>query len=178
MAPERTPKKRFHYERSRNMYENKEKGDNFTWKKGGIYTKLNDILYKGTRFLQKPAVVLSLLERSGPNPALQSAEFRRPEHALHGIPRGEYENRGRQAVPLHIAQFDYKVGAGLVRAFPSAWPTSGRPRGVPLRSPVQRQWVWRGVPLRRKALCYVFSCGLSLFRDPPKTVSATGRKES
>src|SRR5271157_2584479 len=53
--------------------------------------------------------------------------------ALPGVPQGECGTRGRQAVPLHLAQLDHDAGAGLVPALLSAWPTSGHPRGAPLR---------------------------------------------
>jgi hypothetical protein len=36
--------------------------------------------------------------------------------ALPGVPHGECGTRGRQAVPLHLAQLDHDVGAGLVPA--------------------------------------------------------------
>ncbi len=36
--------------------------------------------------------------------------------ALPGIPQGECQTRGRQAVPLRLAQLDHDVGAGLVPA--------------------------------------------------------------
>jgi hypothetical protein len=51
------------YERSRNVYENKQKDDNLSEEKGETNTKLNDILYKCTRFLLKLPDFLSLLER-------------------------------------------------------------------------------------------------------------------
>jgi len=47
--------------------------------------------------------------------------------ALPGVPQGECATRGRQAVPLHLAQLDHDGGAGLVPPSRSAWPTSGRP---------------------------------------------------
>ena len=63
-------------ERSRNVYENKQKDDNFTEKKGDISTQRNDILYRSTRILLKPSVFLSLFERWGTNPSLQNVETR------------------------------------------------------------------------------------------------------
>src|SRR5271157_939444 len=38
--------------------------------------------------------------------------------ALPGVPPGECGTRGRQAVPLRLAQLDHDVGAGLVPALP------------------------------------------------------------
>ena len=50
-----TPEKKMlkYNERSRNVHENKQKGDTFTEKKGDISTQLNDILQKSTCILLK-----------------------------------------------------------------------------------------------------------------------------
>src|SRR5271157_152500 len=72
-AAERRENKLFH-DRSRDVYENKEKDDNLSVEKGETYTKLNDILYKSPRFLLKPPDFLSRLERLRTNPALQNVE--------------------------------------------------------------------------------------------------------
>jgi len=79
------------------VYENKQKDDIFTEEKGEIYTKLNDILYKSTRFLLKPAVFLSLLECSGTNPALQMEKL----EAAVSDRRGRLEIDGIIVVALH-----------------------------------------------------------------------------
>ncbi len=47
-------------ERSRNVYENKQKDDTFTDKKGDISTQRSDIFYRSTRILLKPSAFLSL----------------------------------------------------------------------------------------------------------------------
>jgi hypothetical protein len=70
---ERREKELFH-ERSRNVYENKHKDDNLSEEKGETNTKLNDILYKRTRFLLKPPVFGSLLKGSGRNSVFQNVE--------------------------------------------------------------------------------------------------------
>ena len=46
-------------ERSRNVYENKQKDDTFTEIKSDISTQLNDILCRGTHVLQKSSALLS-----------------------------------------------------------------------------------------------------------------------
>src|SRR5208283_5113404 len=47
--------------------------------------------------------------------------------ALPGVPQGECGNRGRQAVPLHLAQLDHDVGAGLVPTLPVGSADFGAP---------------------------------------------------
>jgi len=49
------PRKEINDDRSRNVYENKQKHDNLTERKGEIYTKLSDVLRKNTRILLKPS---------------------------------------------------------------------------------------------------------------------------
>jgi hypothetical protein len=61
-------------ERSRNVYENKQKDDNLPSKKDDISTQLHDILYRNKRILQESSAFLSLLERWGTNPSLQNVE--------------------------------------------------------------------------------------------------------
>jgi hypothetical protein len=63
-------------ERTRNVYENKEKDDNWPDTKHDISTQLRDILRKSTRIFQKPLARLSLFERWGTNPSLQNVETR------------------------------------------------------------------------------------------------------
>ncbi len=63
-------------ERSRNVYENKQKDDTFTDKKGDISTQRSDIFYRSTRILLKPSGFLSRFERWGTNSTLQNAETR------------------------------------------------------------------------------------------------------
>ncbi len=50
-------------ERSRNVYENKQKDDDFTEGKRDISTQWNDISYRSTHILLKSSVFLSRLER-------------------------------------------------------------------------------------------------------------------
>ena len=59
---ERREKELFH-DQSQHVYENKQRDDNLSEEKGETNTKLNDILYKCTRFLLKLPDFLSLLER-------------------------------------------------------------------------------------------------------------------
>src|SRR5271157_606353 len=67
-------------ERSRNVHENKQKGDTFTEKKGDISAQLNDILHKSTGILLKLSSFLSLWECWGTKPALQNLETRGRMH--------------------------------------------------------------------------------------------------
>src|SRR5271157_1614719 len=51
---------------------------------------------------------------------------------LPGVPQGECVPRGRQAVPLRLAQLDHDVGAGLVPALPVGMADARAPtRGAP-----------------------------------------------
>ena len=83
-----------------------------------------------------------------------SGQVARPD-----VPRGEGGTRGRQAVPLHLAQLDHQidVGAGLVPPSPvgMARPEDthegcpyvpARPRGAPLRFLVRLQCMRSGFP--------------------------------
>src|SRR5271157_103628 len=55
-------------ERSRNVHENKQKGDNFTEKKDDISAQLNDILHKSSGILLKSSAFLSLSNTGKRNP--------------------------------------------------------------------------------------------------------------
>ena len=67
-------------ERSRNVYENKEKDDNFTEGKGDIFARMTMFDTKrrvSDAYLTGTLGLLTWLERWGTNPALQNAETRR-----------------------------------------------------------------------------------------------------
>jgi hypothetical protein len=61
-------------ERSRNVYENKQKDDTFTEIKIDISTQLNDILCRGTHVLQKSSALLSRFARWERYPSLPFVE--------------------------------------------------------------------------------------------------------
>jgi hypothetical protein len=61
-------------ERSRNVYENKQKDDTFTEIKSDISTQLNDILCRGTQVLQKSPTLLSRFAPWGRYPSLPFGE--------------------------------------------------------------------------------------------------------
>ena len=61
-------------ERSRNVYENKQKDDTFTEIKSDISTQLNDILYRRTPVLQRSSALLSRFARWGRYPSLPFVE--------------------------------------------------------------------------------------------------------
>jgi hypothetical protein len=63
-------------ERSRNVYENKQKDDNLPTINDDIFAQRYDISYKHTRILRESWALLSLFERWGTNPSLQNAETR------------------------------------------------------------------------------------------------------
>jgi hypothetical protein len=79
----RAAKKRYYDDRTRNVYENKQKDDNLPDATDDISTLLHDILTKDTRLLHKPSALSSLIERRGTKPALQNVETRAP-----GLRRG------------------------------------------------------------------------------------------
>jgi hypothetical protein len=77
-------------ERSRNVYENKQKDDVFTEIKSDISTQRNDILYRSTHVLQKSPALLSRFARWGRYPSLPFVEapVTWQDAARHVVPGG------------------------------------------------------------------------------------------
>jgi len=65
-------------ERSRDVYENKRKDDNFTEKKGDIPTQLNDFLHKNRRILLKSSVFCHFWSAGNEFRASKCSESRSP----------------------------------------------------------------------------------------------------
>ncbi len=118
-------------ERSRNVYENKQKDDNFTEKKGDISTQRNDILCKSTRILLKSSFFLSRLERWGTDLSLPNVETRDRQEIAGGITKSFPAGRNPTRILLTtylVFELAFEGDKGRAEANVRPWKAPVMPR--------------------------------------------------